>query len=108
MKKMKAIVLVMLGLFLLIPAQVEAQVARVKIQVGSPKVRTFVYKPGHLTIRTVPNVAVVSRRSIANGHAIVYHDRPDYILTSYHNDFVNVGFTTGFCSEKSSGDNGCL
>ena len=93
MKKIKSIVLVMLGLFLFVPAPVEAQVARVKIQIGSPKVRAFVYKPGHLTIRTVPNVAVVSRRAIKNGHAIVYRDRPDFILSSYHNDFVKVGFT---------------
>lgn len=93
MRKIKSIVLMMLGLFLFMPAPVEAQVARVKIQIGSPKVRAFVYKPGHLTIRTVPNVTVVSRRAIKNGHAIVYRDRPDYILSSYHNDFVKVGFT---------------
>ncbi len=93
MKKIKSIVLVILGLFLFMPAPVDAQVARVKIQIGSPKVRTFVYKPGHLTIRTVPNVTVVSRRSVKNGHAIVYRDRPDFILSRYHNDFVKVGFT---------------
>lgn len=93
MKSIKGIVFVLLGVFLIFPAGAEAQVARVKIQIGGPKVRAFAHKPGHLTVRAVPNVVVVSNRSVKHGHAIVYKDKPDFILTSYHNDFVKVGFT---------------
>ena len=93
MNRIKGLVLVLLGIFLLIPAKAEAQVARVKIQIGGPKVTAFAYRPGHLTVRAVPNVTVVSRKSIKNGHAIVYKDRPNFIISSYHADFVKVGFT---------------
>ncbi|MFK7847280.1 MAG: hypothetical protein AB8G77_18440 [Rhodothermales bacterium] len=93
MKSIKGIVLVLLGVFLIFPADADAQVARVKIQIGGPKVHTFAHKPGYLTVRAVPNVVVVSKRSLRHGHAIVYKDRPDFILSSYHNDFVKVGFT---------------
>ncbi len=93
MKQIKGIVPILLGILLMLPVRAEAQVARVKIQIGGPKVHHVTHRPGHLTVRAVPNVVVVSKRSLKHGHAIVYKDRPDYILRSYHTDFVKVGFT---------------
>ncbi len=92
MKCIKGIVLVLFGVLLMLPANAGAQKVRVNIQIGGPTVHKFAHRPGHLTIRAVPNVVVVSKRSVKHGHAIVYRDRPDYILSSYHNDFVAVGF----------------
>lgn len=93
MNRIKGLVLVLLGVFLMMPANAEAQVARIKIQIGGPKVTTFAHRPGHLTVRAVPHVTVVSKRSVKHGHAIVYKDRPNHIISSYHADFVKVGFT---------------
>ena len=51
------------------------------------------YRPGLLTVRPTPDVVVVRKRAVTNGHVIVYKDRPDYILKAHHSDYVTVGFT---------------
>ncbi len=93
MKSFAGPLFVLLALFLFMPAQTEAQAVRVRVDIGGPTVRTFAYRPGVLTVRAVPDVVVVRKRPVKNGHVIVYKDRPDYIVRAHHNDFVSVGFT---------------
>ena len=77
----------------LAPPQAEAHPPRIRIDIGGPTVRAFVYRPGVLTIRPARGVVVVNKRTVKNGHVIVYKDRPDYIIKTHHSDFVSVGFT---------------
>ena len=93
MKYSVSLMLTLLALLTCIPGQAEAQVARIRIDIGGPSVRAFSYRPGLLTVRPTPDVVVVRKRAVANGHVIVYKDRPDYILKAHHSDFVAVGFT---------------
>lgn len=93
MKYSVSLILTLLALLVFIPNQAEAQVARVRIDIGGPTVRAFSYRSGVLTVRPAPDVVVVRKRAVSNGHVIVYKDRPDYILRSHHSDFVAVGFS---------------
>ena len=93
MKYSVSLILTLLALLTFTPVQAEAQVARIRIDIGGPSVRAFSYRPGLLTVRPAPDVVVVRKRAVANGHVIVYKDRPDYILKAHHTDFVAVGFT---------------
>ena len=93
MKLSFSVILTLLALLVATPVQTEAQVARVRIDIGGPTVRAFAYRPGLLTVRPAPDVVVVRKRAISNGHVIVYKDRPDYIIRAHHTDFIGVGFT---------------
>ena len=93
MKGSLSIILTLLALLVATPIDTEAQVARIRIDLGGPTVRAFAYRPGLLTVRPAPDVVVVRKRAISNGHVIVYKDRPDYIVRTHHADFLAVGFT---------------
>lgn len=93
MKYSVSLIITLLALLTFTPGQAEAQVARVRIDLGGPTVRAFSYRPGLLTVRPTPDVVVIRKRAITNGHVIVYKDRPDYIIRAHHSDFVTVGFT---------------
>ena len=93
MKYSVSILLTLLALLTCSTNQAEAQVAHIRIDIGGPTVRTFSYRPGHLTVRPAPDVVVVKKRTVKNGQVIVYKDRPDYILKAHHADFIAVGFT---------------
>ncbi|RMH56002.1 MAG: hypothetical protein D6685_13655, partial [Bacteroidetes bacterium] len=41
----------------------------------------------------VPEVVVVRTYPVRGGYAIVYRDRPDLLLRTYHRHFVRAGFT---------------
>ena len=93
MKRIFGILFILLALVLCSPTQSEAQIAQVRINFGAPTVHVFGYRPGVLTIRPAPDVVVLRKRAVKNGHVIVYKDRPDYIIRTHHNDFVRVGFS---------------
>ena len=93
MKYSVSLLLTLLALLTVIPGQAEAQVARIRIDIGGPAVRAFSYHPGLLTVRPAPDVVVVRKRAVTHGHVIVYKDRPDYVIKAHHSDFVAVGFT---------------
>lgn len=93
MKYSVSLILTLFALLTFIPGQAEAQVARVRIDIGGPTVHAFSYRAGLLTIRPARDVVVVRKRAVKNGHVIVYKDRPDYVLKAHHSDFVAVGFS---------------
>lgn len=92
MNRMMLVVLLAAVLATLITTPAAAQAVRLRVDFG-PKVTAVAYRPGVLTVGVVPDVVVVRSRPIRGGYAVVYRDRPDHLLRTYHRHLARVGFT---------------